>query len=170
MTGIQNSRDEFNLEELLQSVTQKQSTKLFENLKSAVCDVLTACGWSPTEEELEPQPLSNDAKQITHVAVKIAQLSLKETKRTAPDSLFELLSTLHNLLFFLASSVEYEGQKAHNDLANEISLLCETWWHQDRPNKEQLTPQTISYLLIRALQTGKPVGKLLWFQKEYSHE
>lgn len=43
------------------------------------------------------------------------------------------------------------------DIPNQISHICETWWHQERPGREQLTPQTISYLLVRVLEDNKVV-------------
>ena len=44
-------------------------------------------------------------------------------------------------------------------VSNDIAEMCETWWNQDRPEKEQFVPQTISFLLIRALEvSGKVAG------------
>lgn len=54
-------------------------------------------------------------------------------------------------------------------LQNHISQLCELWWSQKRPSREQLVPQTISYVLIRSLQDdAKAAGTCLqisapWF-------
>jgi hypothetical protein len=39
-------------------------------------------------------------------------------------------------------------------LHNEISQVCETWWKQDRTQKERLVPQTISYLIAQVRNTA----------------
>eukprot|EP01133_Synstelium_polycarpum_P005968 gene5968-6912_t len=40
--------------------------------------------------------------------------------------------------------------KMYAKLANDISLVCELWFKQERPSREHLVPQTLPYLLQRA--------------------
>ncbi len=44
-------------------------------------------------------------------------------------------------------------------LSAKIARACEVWFLQDRPRKEEVTPQTISYLLVKTLhQSAKVAG------------
>jgi hypothetical protein len=38
-------------------------------------------------------------------------------------------------------------------LHNEIAQLCETWWKQDRTQKEALVPLTIFYLVLQVTRS-----------------
>lgn len=42
-------------------------------------------------------------------------------------------------------------------LQNTISLLCEKWWSKDVEGKNELMPNTLSYLVARTLSTGAKV-------------
>ena len=37
-------------------------------------------------------------------------------------------------------------------LQNSIAQVCESWWRQSLPHRNELVPQTISYLLIRSIE------------------
>jgi len=47
-------------------------------------------------------------------------------------------------------------------IADSIVFICENWWLQQRPLKDSIAPQTVSYLLMRALNFNRPseVGRL----------
>jgi hypothetical protein len=75
--------------------------------------------------------------------------------------------TLHDLVFQLAEAgvaiddaSDGDGDGDGGDviaprgfaLQNAISLLCEQWWLQRRPQRESVVPQVVVYLLIRSLE------------------
>ena len=40
------------------------------------------------------------------------------------------------------------------DVQEAVAKLCMAWWAADAPRREQLMPQTLPYLLVKALTTG----------------
>ena len=49
-------------------------------------------------------------------------------------------------------------------LSYRIATICEKWWIQNRSSKDLVAPQTISFLLVRALDQG---GKIADVQRVY---
>ena len=69
-----------------------------------------------------------------------------------PSSSFLLSLTLNLLLTFVLT--------VHIvlDLVADIATTCETWYTQKRDGREHLVTQTVSYLLIHAIDHGKQTG------------
>lgn len=40
-------------------------------------------------------------------------------------------------------------------LQDEVARLCLEWWQAELPGREVLSPQTVPYLLMKALATGR---------------
>mmetsp|Transcript_50826 Transcript_50826/g.99634 ORF Transcript_50826/g.99634 Transcript_50826/m.99634 type:complete len:1179 (-) Transcript_50826:273-3809(-) len=75
----------------------------------------------------------------------VEYLSGKNKKKmSSPAGLYETVQLLHDVIFTIDNS----------KLQNKISMLCELWWKNDLPNKENLAPQTITYLLFRSHDTS----------------
>lgn len=47
-------------------------------------------------------------------------------------------------------------------LCQHIAALCELWWTQERPGKDQITPQTLSFLLVKALDQGSKIAGAIY--------
>jgi hypothetical protein len=65
---------------------------------------------------------------------------LSDEKRSLPTSLFEVASLLHDALPELPSD---------HSLVNDIVRLCEAFWFQKRPNREQLLPSSLVFSPLR---------------------
>ncbi|GAM20470.1 hypothetical protein SAMD00019534_036450 [Acytostelium subglobosum LB1] len=84
-----------------------------------------------------------------------------------PEQLFQIINISHDLLLPIVSlqmNIETQTQlfakdvlarlaKMYGKLANDIAMLCELWYKQDRPRKEELAPQTIAYLIQKAYES-----------------
>lgn len=61
----------------------------------------------------------------------------------------QILAILHDILFQLSSEPI---------LQNAISLLCESYYNKDKPDKELIIPQLLPYLLLRCLDDSGNVS------------
>eukprot|EP01105_Mastigella_eilhardi_P006309 TRINITY_DN1792_c0_g5_i1.p1 TRINITY_DN1792_c0_g5~~TRINITY_DN1792_c0_g5_i1.p1 ORF type:complete len:1236 (+),score=325.15 TRINITY_DN1792_c0_g5_i1:306-3710(+) len=87
-----------------------------------------------------------DAASMLQAACTVIRCVLKDKSPVTP-SFQHILVSLHDVLIDIANA-------RHSTLADEISQACETWWLQGRPDKEQVAPVTLFFLLVRALDTN----------------
>lgn len=68
-----------------------------------------------------------------------------------------MAEALHDIIFDLHDA-------RASTLQATIVELCEAWWLSERPGRDELVPQTISYLLVSALHEAATAGdvKRLW--------
>lgn len=96
---------------------------------------------SPTEGTVD---LSDRQTQSAIASVAfICKLYISESSRICPESLYEVVRQLHNIILTVSDFSE--------TLQDDISQLCELWFLQERDGRESISPQMISYLLALAL-------------------
>lgn len=88
---------------------------------------------------------------------------ISDNNRIAPESLYKVICRLHDILLSLADFNE--------TIQNDISLLCELWFKQERDGRENICPQMISYLLALALSNfnSKDSARLMSCQEALSY-
>lgn len=119
------------------------------------------------ESTLEPQDgavnLSDRKTQSIIAAIAfITKIYISESSRICPESLYQVVCNLHNIILTISDHSE--------TLQDDISLLCEMWFKQDRDGKEAISPQMISYLLALALSNfnAKDAGRVITCQDALS--
>lgn len=95
------------------------------------------------EEAATPQEL---ASTVLYGVALVARLLLKECGEAPPPGLAAAARTLHDEA--LLAAADYPA------LQEEVARLCLEWWQAEAPGRERLTPQTVPYLLLAALQQG----------------
>lgn len=115
----------------------------------------------------DPAPAENGATEralhTLHAVALLAHASISDAKREAPEELVELATELHDIIFDLTDP-------RASELQNAIVELCEAWWLGGRAGRDELVPQTISYLLVRALHelaTSADVKRLYAFRSAF---
>jgi hypothetical protein len=100
--------------------------------------------------------------------VSLARTFIEDEKRRAPDSLKDIGIAVHGTWYYQCCGLyktdiifQIYTSEPNNHIPNGISLFCEKWWFQERPAKESLVPQTLSFLLVRALDTGGKIQDVL---------
>ena len=88
-----------------------------------------------------------EALNTLRACAVVAQAFIGPAERAAPPALLEAALALHDIIFDL------QDRRA-SDLQAAIVDLCEAWWLSGRPGRDDLVPQAISYLLVRALHDG----------------
>lgn len=76
----------------------------------------------------------------------VARIAFARNANSPPETLHQAAALLHD-----------HGLLEANDfpsLQDEVSKLCLDWWQTEAPGRERLTPQTVPYLLVAALQSG----------------
>ncbi|KYQ88612.1 hypothetical protein DLAC_11353 [Tieghemostelium lacteum] len=166
-------KKETNWEEFFQWLPKKNYESLFNNLKIEKLvpliedDLLTP----PIEEnndildknaKKEQEKLLLSSLTSLQGILNLTLAFIKEPKNTAPNSLFELVNICHDLIcifygftlrtneFLASKDVQERLGKEYGFLANLICQICELWYKQDRQNRGELVPQSVSYLLYRA--------------------
>lgn len=132
---------------MFESISQQDSSQLFSDLNDIFQTLFQEDGKLIQEKKSE-------TIKFIQAATNLATSFISDKKRRAPDSLFAVTQILHGLIFLLVNELE------QSKLANEISLLCETWWANDLAGKEELVVLTISYLVSQCLAEGKVGGNL----------
>lgn len=108
---------------------------------------------------------------------------IEDEKRIAPESIYRTLRTLHGTLLMLFSNSFWFFNSSSlilflmmfldilfalgdspdvRDVQNDISEVCELWYLQQRDGRENVVPQTITFLLVRALDFESKVSGT-WF-------
>ena len=78
-------------------------------------------------------------------AANLARILVADPARMPlPPSLLEASVALHDIIFDLHDA-------RASSLQESIVDLCEAWWASERPGRDELVPQTISYLLVKVL-------------------
>lgn len=104
---------------------------------------------------------------------------IEDEKRIAPESIYRTLRTLHGTLLMLFSNSFWFFNSSSlilflmmfldilfalgdspdvRDVQNDISEVCELWYLQQRDGRENVVPQTITFLLVRALDFESKVS------------
>ena len=91
----------------------------------------------------EDEAVSN-ALETLHAVAIVAQACIADPDREAPEPLVEIAVALHDIIFDLTDP-------RASQLQAEIVDLCEAWWLGERAGRDELVPQTVSYMLVRAL-------------------
>lgn len=87
---------------------------------------------------------------MLYSAAALARVLLAQNKDAPPEALQQAAEALHDNALLAAG--QFQG------LQDEVARLCLEWWQAEAPGREKLTPQTMPYLLVKALQTGAPQG------------
>lgn len=109
--------------------------------------------------EVEDESVA-DALQTLHAVAIVASASIADKDREAPEPLVEIATALHDIIFDLTDP-------RASALQAEIVDLCEAWWLGERAGRDELVPQTVSYMLVRALHelaTAADVKRLYAFR------
>ena len=109
--------------------------------------------------EVEDESVA-DALQTLHAVAIVASACIADKDREAPEPLVEIATALHDIIFDLTDP-------RASALQAEIVDLCEAWWLGERAGRDELVPQTVSYMLVRALHelaTAADVKRLYAFR------
>ena len=118
------------------------------------------------DEEAEAAPGAEEearvfnALKVLHGATILLKHTIADLEREAAAESLQVAETLHDIIFDLQDARASELQAA-------IVEMCEAWWLGERAGGDQLVPQTVSYLLVRALQdsaTAADVKRLYAFR------
>jgi len=84
--------------------------------------------------------------EILSAASIVCRIIFAETRAAPPPQLLEAATLLHDHCLLAAN--DYPALQEH------VARLCLDWWQAEGPEKDRLTPQTMPYLLVAAIQTG----------------
>ena len=84
--------------------------------------------------------------EVLYSAAALARLLLAATKAAPPEALQQAAELLHDHALLAAGA--FQG------LQDEVARLCLDWWQAEAPGRERLTPQTVPFLLVKALASG----------------
>ncbi|PRP88264.1 putative condensin-2 complex subunit G2 [Planoprotostelium fungivorum] len=130
------------LEEHLQVLNQSEITRIFTSLLNRLTNT--------EEDEENPSAFLRSYQSIATFTLAF----LKNEKRVAPSSVKNVAQLLHDNIFRLQedwmTDSDAKLNTEVNTTVNLFSCVSECWWSQNRPQREHLTPQTVSYLLFRA--------------------
>eukprot|EP00232_Nephroselmis_pyriformis_P015184 CAMPEP_0182884986 /NCGR_PEP_ID=MMETSP0034_2-20130328/19337_1 /TAXON_ID=156128 /ORGANISM="Nephroselmis pyriformis, Strain CCMP717" /LENGTH=877 /DNA_ID=CAMNT_0025018231 /DNA_START=21 /DNA_END=2651 /DNA_ORIENTATION=+ len=140
--------DDLDLAEVLQSLPKKDYKRFGAALEKKVAQALDSL---PSAEENGDTPPADDPSVTLLIgAASVALLMVSElgaASKHAPSELLSAAAMLHDRA--LLSAEDFPA------LQEAVSKLCEAWWAKDLPGKESLVPQTVPYLLVKALASGK---------------
>nr|XP_054749931.1 condensin-2 complex subunit G2-like [Lytechinus pictus] len=139
--------DDFNISDLLLSVSRKQQEKLWDGLFE-LC-ARTMAKLNPSADPVEQSTLDDVLKCLQGI-VTVGTCCLSTEKPVIVDKMLETMTVLHGVLLDLP----YSASK----LQHNIAKLCHSWWNDDLPGRELLVPNTIMYLLVKTLQPSGMVS------------
>jgi condensin-2 complex subunit G2 len=145
-------REGADLEELLQAISRKELAAVCEGLMHQVrlgADLLAAepSAEAPAaREEGEPSAEAEAGSEVLLAAAMVARMALSEAGDAPPDALLAAAAGLHDA--GLLAAADFPA------LQEEVARLCVDWWTAELPGRDRLTPQTVPYLLVAALQSG----------------
>ena len=90
----------------------------------------------------------------------VAHACISDAKRDDIPEMLDVAAALHDIIFDLTD------QRA-SELQSAIVDLCEAWWLSERAGRDDLVPQTVSYMLVRALHeqaTSADIKRLYAFR------
>ncbi|XP_041457703.1 condensin-2 complex subunit G2-like [Lytechinus variegatus] len=139
--------DDFNISDLLLSVSRKQQEKLWDGLFE-LC-ARTMAKLNPSADPVEQSTLDDVLKCLQGI-VTVGTCCLSTEKPVIVDKMLETMTVLHGVLLDLPDSA--------SKLQHNIAKLCHSWWNDDLPGRELLVPNTIMYLLVKTLQPSGMVS------------
>jgi hypothetical protein len=144
-------------EDLLKFLETLASSKSNNNQKEN-CSNVCANAQPNAILSFSDSKVTSEYLSVLRAITKVVKIFVEDEKRIAPETIYKTLCTLHNLLFALGEQHEAGA------VQNEISEVCELWYLQQRDGRENLVPQTITFLLVRALDYESKVSDLkrLW--------
>ncbi|KAK9808548.1 hypothetical protein WJX73_007262 [Symbiochloris irregularis] len=140
------------LTELVQSLSQKDRHSLcagLENQADVAIHILTATresledGQASEEQEDQMELACRSLHAVAHAAAQVLACHPK----APPEPLIAAAEKLHdNALLAATEAPELQGA---------VAQLCLSWWQAGAPGKQRLVPQTLPYLLVKALTSGQ---------------
>ena len=140
MRKFRSRSESHDLAELVQSLPKKQHQPLWELAHQAVI-LLTSEGRHQNEENPEDH---EHVLAVLHGVILLGLEFLNSISESC-ESLTETVLALHNIMFDCQTESGF-------DLQNNLARLCMKWYQEERPQKEQATPQTFLFLLIQSLE------------------
>ena len=141
----------------LASLGDKRCAEAFQSFSAPELQRLWKILTSVTDQALQDaQPamepgLHPEAEHLVEGAIRtleaITTLGLEhisDVEREAPEELLDIAAALHDIIFDLVDP-------RASTLQSAIAQLCEAWWLGDRPGRDELVPQTATYLIIATL-------------------
>lgn len=145
-----------NLEEALEAAPRKELPALCEGLRAHTerGAALFASSEQRHEEQQQQQAEDNAeaatpqelGSSLLYGVALVARLVLKQCAEAPPPGLAAAARTLHDKALLVAA--DYPA------LQEQVAHLCLEWWQAEAPGRERLTPQTVPFLLLTALQQG----------------
>ena len=132
----------------------------------AATDQIVESALDVAEPAMKPDEPSDDeavgqALDTLYAITILAHASIADPERAAPEELTEVACRLHDIIFDLTDPRASQLQSA-------IVALCEAWWLSEREGRVDLVPQTVSYMLVRALHekaTTADIKRLYTFRQ-----
>ena len=128
----------------IQSLDPSQLQRLWLAIQPLVESALEAA-----EPAMQPGAPATDeavgaALEMLHAVAILAYACISDPEREAPEELVDVATSLHDIIFDLTDPRASQLQSA-------IVELCEAWYLQERDGRDELVPQTVSYMLVRVL-------------------
>ncbi|KAK3244146.1 hypothetical protein CYMTET_46231 [Cymbomonas tetramitiformis] len=141
--------DGYDFEELLQTLPKREQPRLSVALDARVESSLTKL-----QSALENKDEENVADQEATLAILrgtaiLSRALLQECGVNVPSTLHAAAVKLHD------SQVTLIDAACDGQLQEAVVRLCESWWQMEAAGRECLVTQTLPYLLVRSLSTGR---------------
>ena len=138
-----------NPEDALQALSEDELARLWHALLPLVDQALedaepAMSGKQDGSSSPSEGGASAEALETLHAVTILAHACIADPERAAPDELVDLAASLHDIIFDLSDPKASALQAAIVD-------LCEAWWLSERAGRDELVPQCVSYMLVRAL-------------------
>lgn len=153
-----------NAAEALQGFSAREVERLSDAIAEHVRTALVTAG-PALEAQLEQDSAGAacsdgsvmGALETLTAAAAVARAVATDPSLPVPATLAAVACALHDIIFDL-------HDPCASTLQAGIVSLCEAWWLADRPGRDELVPQTISYLLVSALHEQATAAdvKRLW--------
>nr|XP_033787484.1 condensin-2 complex subunit G2 isoform X1 [Geotrypetes seraphini]XP_033787486.1 condensin-2 complex subunit G2 isoform X1 [Geotrypetes seraphini]XP_033787487.1 condensin-2 complex subunit G2 isoform X1 [Geotrypetes seraphini] len=151
--------DPFDLNELLQELTNKQKEELWERLKNLLTDTLLA---NPVEKWQRVEDDSDDEMEVEHPADLRQTMAIIDGVTVVATASIPAVDENMSYRALQESAVILNGilralPKSETALQLAIQHLCEAWWEKGLEGKEELVK--IAFILsIRKSLEGKSTG------------
>ncbi|KAH3764673.1 Condensin-2 complex subunit G2 [Pelomyxa schiedti] len=140
--------------------TRERRAKFDEKVILCVCEITQA--FLCMDLQRKSKSKKRKTKQTEEGGKPHATAGEKKTERIKPSKahLTPLPDELQKLIFMLQGFIVDFVNGSKPALANSVSQLCETWWLQERPNRENVAPVTSLYLTACALNLQAKVADI----------
>ena len=148
--------------EIVDALSRAQQQQMWQRIGRHVevaLDAAEPAMQQPADDE-QGEAIVSAALSVLHGATILARHAISDADHEAAPEVLQVAEQLHDIIFDL------QDPRA-SALQSAIVELCEEWWLGERAGGDQLVPQTISYLLVRALQdsaTAADVRRLYAFR------